>query len=533
MTRTTPLVVLAVTALLAGACTKEAPRVAEGTLLVKGPVAGLYRSPDGRTVATLTDAEPAREAGAPQNLLTGSLHLSSTTPGHAKRLAGGVTNLPNALMFSSDGQWLAFLSSYSVPRAHGELQWVKTSGGEPESLGSGVTYYTFSDDARHMAWVADGELSIRSTGGGESKVITQGVSMMAFGPKDTPAFSTLLIKRSLKTGGGLLSYDTETGALKAIATGTRTFAFAPNGDAAFQAVALVAPDQLAPESVLSKKMGETPDSPSLYLSRGSKVERISPESVSEFHFSRDGKRLAFLTPPKLGQTTGDLWMFDGAEARRVVTRANSFEFASNSELVLLGAWESAAGAGTLGVAGVDGKLSEIARNVKQFSLSAKGGTVLFSQVVPVGGTYSLSLSIQPLDAPPDALPRQVATGVFGYVVNEDETQLAYKSVCLEQGKACSLFVTGLGTSGESREIATRVAAFDFIPGGDALAVITSRHTGKHDPRLLYSLGVLPLGEGASLKVLDDHMNGEFLVTGDKLSWVSSEEDRAGIYSAAF
>lgn len=534
MTRSTAFACLGFVALALGACTKETPRIAEGALLTKGPVAGLYRAPDGRSVATLTDAEPAREPGAPQNLMTGSLHLSSTAPGQSRRLAGGVTNLPNALLFSSDGKWLAFLSGYSIARARGELQWVKTSGdAQPESLSTDVTYYTFSDDARHIAWVSDGVLSIRDTEGGEPKVVTQGVSMMAFGPKDTLSSTTLLIKRGVKAGGGLLSYDTATGALKAIAAGTRTFAFAPNGDAAFQAASLVAADQLEPASVLARKVGDGDDLPSLYLSRGNKVERISSENVAEFRFSRDGKRLAFLTPPKLGQATGDLWMFDGTEAKRVVTRVQSFGFAADSKLVLLGAWETASNAGTLGVAGSDGKLHEVARTVKQFSISSKGDTVLFSQIVPVGGTYSLALSVQALDAVSDTPPRQIATGAFGYALSKDEAQLAYKAVCLDHGKACSLFVTPLAAAGESHEIGERVAAFDFLPDRNALVVVNSRHMGKHDPRLLYTIGVLTLGGDATFKVLDDHMNGEFTVANDKLVWISSEEGREGVYSAPF
>lgn len=531
MKTTTALTVLL---LLGAACTKEVPRVTRGTRLVEGKVTGLYRSPDGGAVATLVDAQPARDPGAPRDLLTGSLHLASTTGTDSRRLGGGVTNLPDALEFSPDGQWLAFLSGYSIPRARGELQLVKVSDGQPQSLGTAVSFYAFSSDSSQIAWVADGQLLLREVKGGEPKVVTEGVATVEFGPRETAASGTLLIRRTLSAGGTLLSYDLASGKLSAIARGTRTFAFAPNGDIAFQAAGLLKADQFAPESVLARKADErVSDDPALYLSSGTGVKRLSDESVTEFRFSPDGKRLAFLTPPRLGQSAGDLWLFDGAETRRVTPRVQSFVFSPDGSVVLLGAWEGSAAAGTLGVSTTSGQLREIARNVKQFSLSPKGGVVLFSQLVPINGVYSLGLALQALDAPEDAAPRQVGVGVYGYTVDADEKQLAYKSNCLEDAKACTLYVTGLSPSDESRELAKRVAAFEFIPDHDELAVITSRHAGKHDPRLIYTLALASTGAAKELTLLDDQMTGHFLVTKDRLVWLVSEEGREGLYAAPF
>lgn len=517
----------------ATACTKEVPRVTRGTRLVEGAVTGLYRSPGGDAVATLVDAQPARDPGAPRDLVTGSLHLASTTGSGSQRLGGGVTNLPDALAFSPDGRWLAFLSGYSIPRARGELQLVKVPDGQPETLAPAVSFYAFSADGSQIAWVADGQLFLRPVSGGEAKVVTEGVATVEFGPKDTPASRTLLIRRGLQSGGTLLAYDIASGTLRAIARGTRTFAFAPNGDIAFQAESLLKPDQFALESVLARKAGDAPGAPALYLASGQNAKRLSDESVTEFRFSSDGGRLAFLTPPRLGQPAGDLWLFDGQETKRVTTRVQSFSFGRDGSLVLLGAWEASASAGTLGVYSAAGDLREIARTVKQFTLSPKGGTVLFSQLVPINGVYSLGLSLQAIDAPADATPRQVGVGVYGYTVDANEQHLAYKSNCLEDAKACTLYVTDLGPAGDSRELARRVAAFEFIPGRSDLAVVTSRHAGKHDPRLVYTLATASMSPGKDLTLLDDRMTGHFLVAKDRLVWLVSEEGREGLYAAPF
>lgn len=513
-------------------CKKDVERVQRGTRLVEGSTLGLYRSPNGSHVATLTDAQRVREPGAPEDLRLGSLHLAQLPEGPARRLGGGVSNLPNALLFSSDGTWLAFLSSYSLQRARGDLQLVRTSSdAAPETLGLGVSYYVISADSAHIAWVSDGELWLRALSGGEARLVTQGVSMMAFAPPTATTATKLIIKRSQKAGGALLAYDLATRSLHALARDTRHFAIGPNGSIAFQAEALLAGSDTGLESVLKRKQPEA-QAPALFLARADeRPERISDEPVTEFRFSEDGERLAFLTPPRLGQTAGEVWVHDGKTTRRTVARAAAFEFAYNGELVVLAAWEPSASAGTLGVAALDGTLREVARNVKQFTLSPGRHTILFSHLVPTGGTYAMALSLQGIDAPDGTAPREVGVGVYGYAVDKTEKHLAYKAECLDQGKACTLFVTGLGAADDTRTLGKRVAAFDFLPGRNELGVVFSRHREKYDPTLLYELATVSLGAAPVTTRLDDQMSGDFLPTGGALAWIVRESGREGLYAA--
>ena len=535
-------VVLALALVAAGCHDKPLPRV-KGTTLIAGKVRGLWVAPGGAAAATLVGAGPSNVKGAPSDLLLGSLTLTAVAGGAPRRLGGAVSNLPGSVLFTPDGQYLGFIAGYDVRSAMGELRLAKVSGGPPEVVAPRVTFFAFSPGGDQLAYVSDGDLFLRPAAQGPARRIASSVSLVEFGPPETPAAQTLFVHRTVRVDGALLSYDLSKGQLTAIARGVERFRFSPAGDAlAFVAAGLLAPGQVEAPSIFGDKKPSTPEAPGLYVRWGSgKPERLVADGAGEFRFSPVGHRLAYVTQPKGMATTGDLWVVDEhAAPRKVAIHVEQLVFGADGSLALLGAYLPSAEAGTLGILPREGALFEVARSVRQFSVTPQGHELLFLHGVMVGTSYALALSERPLGAPEAVKPREIDDGVAGYTVDQTEKHLAYKARCLAAGRSCSLFVVDLTRPGPPVLVATHIAAFQFVPGEDQLVVVESRPAGKLSGKLLYSLalapGELPAGKPAPpLQLLDDDMTGDFALAGQdqrEVVYLVDEAGRTGLARAA-
>jgi len=520
----------------AGGCKSHKPP--GGTPIVRGAARELFLSPDGRVVATLVDAGPPAETAAPRDVLVGGLVLAPVDGSAPSRLAGGgVTNLPGSLLFSPGGDRIGFLSAWSFARASGDLRVAATAGGEARQVASDVTFFTFSGAGEQIAWVSAGELFVAPSAGGEPKSIARGVSMAEFGPAGTPAASRLLVKRHARSGGALLLHDLDAARTTAIAHGTASFGFAPDGAAfGFQAAGLLRPDQIGGEGPLGGARFELAANPGFHLVRGSEApRRVTAEGASEFRFLPGG-RLALLTLPQPGATTGDLLVADGeAAARRAAPRVARIAAAADGTLAVLGAYDDRSHLGTLGLLRPDGRLSEVARNVKDFALTPKKRWLLFSQTTNIDGHQAMVLATFPVAAAEGTKPRVVDSGVFGYVADRDEKRLAFKARCMDEARACSLFVTDLEGGARPVSVAARVAAFEFLPDGSDILVVTSRRAGKSTGKLVYTLGLVPAAspaQHAEVVPLDDVVGGDFVFGGPdgrRVAYTVNDAERPGVY----
>lgn len=519
----------------AGCASKEVPHV-RGRTLLSAPAKELWVAPGGLTVATLTEASASGERGAPPDVLLGALTVVPVSGGAPRRVGGAVSNLPGSIAFSRDGQYLAFVAGYSIANANGELRLARLSGGEPEVLGTGVTFFAFSPAGDLVAWVSDGDLSVRPVAGGPVRRVATGVSLAQFGPAGTPAEGRLLVKRSVRVDGALLSYELASGKLTALARGVGAFGWSPGGDAlAFHADALLAPAAVEPASRFARQ-GE--DDSGLYLQLGlGRPRRVHAEGASEFKFSPKGRRLAFVTPPASGASTGDLYVVDGAGVpTKVAPRVAQFVFAQDGSLALLGAYDRSASAGTLGVFPPEGALVEVARSVRQFSVTPQGRFVLFLHGVVRNTTYSLGLAVYRLGAPQGEKFRDIDHGVTGYLVDAAEKRLAYKARCIDEGKSCSLFVADLQTPGPPTMLVSRVTAFEFAPDAEQLVVAASRPAAKLSGKLLFGLGTVPTSlppgaKWAQVALLDETVTGEFALAGAdgrQVVYLVDEQGREGV-----
>jgi hypothetical protein len=203
----------------------------QGQLIVPAKARELWAAPNGNAVATLADAAPSGTPGAPADLVLGRLLLAGIGGGPVRALGSGVSNLPGSVLYSKDGLWIGYVADYGVKQATGELRVAKVAGSDPEVLGKGVSFFSFSPKSDAIAWVADGTLSVRTLADGQMREVGKGVSVVEFGPAGTPAEGKLLIKRTVRVDGALLTYDIAAGKLAAVARGVGASGWSPDGDA--------------------------------------------------------------------------------------------------------------------------------------------------------------------------------------------------------------------------------------------------------------------------------------------------------------
>jgi hypothetical protein len=498
---------------------------------VKGPASNLIPSQDGNFAVALTGAEPTLEPGAPQDIVLGSLWLVPAGTGAPRRLGGEVSNLAGSVLFSPDSAFVAFLGGYSVRHGAGELRMTRTTGGEVESLGDGVTFFAFSAQGEWIAWVSDGTLFLRRSAGGATTRVTDGVSLVEFGPKDTPAAGQLLIKRSVRAGGALLMDELATGKLTAIARGVTAFDFSPTGDGfAFEGTGLLAPTLIERPVDPGSGYGGA-DATGLYRVTGHDApHRLTTVPVTDFKFSPASARLAFLSLPSSG-SAGDLFITDGGAPERVSLRVSEMQFAPDGSLAFIGAYDAGTSAGTLGVLPPKGPFVQISQNVRQFSISPKGGYVLYSRQIFRNAAFSLGFAVQPLAAPAPASAETIEDGVFGYAADATDTHLAFKAHCMSGGKSCALYFADLATPTKHTQIASGVGAFEFGPGG--LVIVSTRREENLTGKLHYALGYVLPQANAPVQTLDDQMSGEFVLMGPqkrRVIYLAGDGGQEGVFA---
>jgi hypothetical protein len=521
--RASVVVLGAVAAVAALGCAEER-RIQQGTAVVGSKARQLWVAPNTEFVATLADVTPSSEPNAPADVFVGALTIAPASSGPARRLGGGVTNLPGSLVFSADSRHLAFLGGFSVARAKGELRLARTDAGEPEALADSVTFYAFTRDGRSILWVANNELFRRAVAGGEAERLLGDVAQFEVGPAGRASDGWLLVKRPVSAGRELLLLELATKTAVPLARGVGLYGFSPDGER-FGFVG---------EKLVHEGRAQTQDEAGLYVGIVGQPLRRVAEAATEFKFSPATDRLAYLAPPSGKAVVGDLYVSDGAQApRKIANRVQQTLFAQDGSLGLLASYETQAAAGTLGILPPAGPVIEVARNVKQFSFTPKGRQLLFSQAEFRNGAFTLLLGAFPVQGGAEAKARVVDQGVYGYAVDPAEKLLAYKHRCASDGRSCELSVADLASAAAPRRLLSGAAAFEFVPDGSGLVVVTTRRAGKNTARLLYSLGVISATEpGAKLRVLDDDTTGEFELLGRegaRVAFLVEEPKRPGLY----
>lgn len=488
---------------LALAChRREAPR-GLGRRLAEGPVRALRASPDGAYLAFLHRCQPVKDRTLPQGTASCELAVAPAAGGPARRVAAGVTTLPQGFAWSAAGHVLAALGEYDHVEGRGAL--VVWSGSEPRRLGQDATFYAVDRRGR-VGWVSGGQLFL-AAGDGSRPAAVSGAERVATFEFGGEGGVDALARRSARAGGDLLAV--RDGAASPVAADVRDYGFARDGSRfAFtagrsQALALAGADGLRPGAPLGR-------------------------DVHGFLFSPAGDAIAYVADATPGRQ-GDLWIeARGAPPTRVAERVGEPRWsADGSRLAWLQEYDPRSRTGTLAVGGPAAKPVVVARNVSDFDLTRDGASVAYLVHETAGG-YSVDLGVA---QPGGAARAIVSRGVFGFAFSPDARWLYYRSSCVREAEACDLSrvpVAGAASAEKPEAVAQGIKSFDFAPGRpDRLLVSWARKD-----RVALDLAVW---EGGKLTAVDTYaLPGSVQFLGDdprRIAYAVVEGKREGVYVA--
>jgi len=514
-----------------------------GTTIIPGATAALWVSLSGSHAATLVD--PFRPGGAGE-LRVGRLTVAPVAGGAPVKLAESVSDLPGSVQLSGDGRRVVF-RTWSPGLETGDLRLSPTSGGEGERLDTNVKSFALSPDDRFVAWLSGDALKVRPLEGGPVRTVTEGVLLMQWGPRQTPAAHQLLVQRGAGSRGALLRYDAAAQRLTALGEGASRGDFSADGSA----VVFVA-SKLLGAAETARVQGSASGASALYWARGDGApRRLTDHEVVTLRVSPDGRRVAWTEPSADGMGPGMLMLsVDGGAPKAAARTVKQFVFAPDGTIGALGGYVADLQAGTLVLLPPEGGLEEVARNVRTFSFSPHGRWVLYLH----GMGNTTVLEAFPVKGLPGRKPRGLEQGVMGYLVDDSEEYVTYKARCIDGTVGCSLFTAPLAGDGAPLFLAQRVAAFDLRPDGAGYVVMTSRPAPAREAEAgntaapaaadhIFAIGTLPRRPPAAgaldaelVSYLESVAAEEFVVTSDGSRRVVYRVDRgplSGIAVAAY
>ncbi|HZX96339.1 MAG TPA: hypothetical protein VFE90_17590 [Myxococcales bacterium] len=424
--------------LLCAACTQAPP----GRKLASGLARGLTAR--NGAAAFLLDARHPEDRGVPDDLLAGDLWLDG------RRVGVGVSTSEGAYAFAPRGAELAWLARWRFREGLGEL-WTAAPGGDPRQVAKEARSFAWSAEGK-LAWVGADRLGI-----GDRTLTLAGVQAVSWSPDGR----RLAARAAATAGGRLWMVDAQSLTAREVAVGTSDFAFGPDG-----ALGALGPPP--------PKGGDRP----------LLVDGVRVGEATAFAFSPSGRELALLsTAAQPGEAAGDLLRMErtGGTPRRVAARVSNFRWDAGGDLLCIAGFDPRARAGTLTAAAPGGSPREIARRVQSFS--AWGRRVLYLVQVPGKGDFRLELWGVDLAAP-DAAPRRIDEGVYGWQLSRD--QVFYKARCAGGPRSCSLLRAPFA-GGAPELLAPEVAGFDLSEDG---ARILAQRPHRGAPRSV-DLAVIP------------------------------------------
>jgi hypothetical protein len=490
---------------LAAGCTRhEAPR-GLGRRVAGGEVLSLRVSPDGAQVGFLHRCHPVKDRTLPPGTAACELAVVPSGGGETRRVAGGVTTLPQGFAWGGSGHVLAALADYDHAEGRGAL--VLWSGGEPRRAAEGVSFYALDRTGGRVGWVSGGQLYLARVGDAAPPAAVAGAQRVATFEFGGAEGVDALARRSARAGGELLAV--RGGAAVAVAADVRDYEFARGGRrfaftwGAFQSLSVAGGDGLRSAAPLGRE-------------------------VRAFAFSPRGDDLAFVADAAPGKQ-GDLYLTaSGAAPGRVARRVGELRWsADGSRLAWLQDYDPRSRTGTFVLGGPGAKPAALAKNVSDFDITADGGSAAFLIHETAGG-YSVDLGL----ARAGGAPATIARGVFGFAFSPDSRWLYYRTACVREAEACDLLrvpASGPPPAGKPELIAQGVKSFEFAPGRPGRLLVS----WARKDRLALDLA---FWEGGRLTAIDTYAlpgSVQFLgADATRIAYAVVELKRAGVYVAA-
>ena len=493
-----------------------------------GEVAKVTPAPDGKWLAFLGQVARPKELGVPEGIFLGVLELvPSDNSAPARQLLGGVTNLPGAFGFSSDGAVLAAIKSFRFATHTGTLETVRVSReSEPVALADDCSSFLFAPDGKHLAWVCETGAFLGNADGSSPRKLTENAATVEFS-RDS---KRLLVRKVAAAGGELLLFDVAGDGVRTLAKKVGDYAFSPEGtEVAFTV------HSADPRGGWDLKVASA------------KTDAVSAlaEGVSSFHFSPDGKWVGYIAGVTPSKAFGDLFVASskGGKSVKVGERVEEFDFSPSSGAVaFLAKYDANARSGTVALQKLPpAQPAELLhRPSNGFEWSPKGEYLAYSALV-LRPAVSLDLELLPLQdlKPAKPLPdggadyatgsRQVAAGVFGYqFVNEEK--LLYRSDCIMEGRACDLYEVPTGHAAAGARLTGGVWRFSISKDGERMLLTYPRV----DSETVADLGAMNLSGYGGVIGLDHsvELGASFLDDhGERAAYGIIDKRRRGVYVA--
>jgi hypothetical protein len=190
-------------------------------------------------------------------------------------------------------------------------------------------------------------------------------------------------------------------------------------------------------------------------------------TATAFAFSPDGREIALLSTDKQpGEAMGDLFRIQrsGGVPQHIASRVSDWRWGPEGDLLCLGRYDLRGRAGTLTAATRGGAPAEIAQRVQAFSIF--GRRVLYLVQAPQKGDFKIELWTVDLAAP-QAPPRRIDEGVYGWDVSPDGNVVFYKARCAGGPRSCSLLRAPFA-GGAAEVLASGIAGFDVSRDGSRI-----------------------------------------------------------------
>jgi len=227
----------------------------------------------------------------------------------------------------------------------------------------------------------------------------------------------------------------------------------------------------------------------LLLADGAPKAAKLGENVTEFGFSADSRRIAWLDKYSAQSRGGDLTWADVA---------------------------------------AEPTAHKVATNVPSFVWSHDGTMLAYIGRVSTPA-FSIDLHLARLGG--EEKPVKVGRGVFGYSFTRDDSRLLFRAECTRNARACDLHAVSVAKPGEpARKIATGVYTYELDPKDESLLMITYARTDAD----ALDLAAVPADGSAAPRTLDRMVvPGTKFVGGavDRIAYAVIEQKRLGLYVA--
>ncbi|WP_223634010.1 gliding motility protein [Corallococcus sp. EGB] len=430
----------------------------QGQLLAQGRAADLRLSPDGQFATFLLNGQKPRLDGIPPQMLVGSLNIVPVAGGKARALGDGVTNVPGSLLFSHDSKHLLYVTGYNPASQSGELNVLALAdaAAEPVKLGTAVSYFLPSPDGVNVAFVDAGTLKLGPLPQGPFRDVAGEVSTAQF----TPDGKTLLFKRKLSAAGGLAAVTV--GAHeppRKLADQVGDYQVSSDGKhVAYQV------RSEAVRGMYDLYLAEVPALKGQKLATGTKT----------FAFSPDGQWLARTENGKPEQL-GDLYVgpASGGAGRKLGEAVEELAFAPDSKAVgFLEKYDQPSRAGSMGVASLpDGAPKRVGDRVPNFVWGSDSRYVAFLSrfLKPV---FSVDLMLYALG---QEKAEKVQPGVFGYGFTPNNSAVVFRTNCIRNGRACDFKAVELNEKqAEAKTWLQGIFSYKFSEDGSRMLATYAR-----------------------------------------------------------